>query len=111
LTLAAPASALKKLPSMPTRLPPMRSSFAALLHEVAVQRLERLGVVAAEVGDAVVARAQTAEQPDQLDVAPAFRLQPSAGADAVEVAVQIQLEHVARVERRLPAPRSRRRRA
>ncbi len=54
----------------------------------------------------MVARTQTAEQPDQLDVALAFLLQPTAGANAVHVAVQRQLQQVAWVVRRLSATRT-----
>ncbi|ESQ13763.1 MAG: hypothetical protein N838_33200 [Thiohalocapsa sp. PB-PSB1] len=54
----------------------------------------------------MVARTQTAEQPDQLDVALAFLLQPTAGANAIHVAIEIQLQHAARLVRRLSATRT-----
>lgn len=50
----------------PDTLSPDEVEPATQLHEVAVQRLERLGVIATEVGNAVVARTQTTEQPNQL---------------------------------------------
>jgi hypothetical protein len=47
------------------RRTPDQIELATQLHKLAVQRLQRLGVVAAEVGDAMIARTQTAEQPDR----------------------------------------------
>ena len=49
-------------------------------------------VVAAEVGDGFVIGRQASGQPHQLDVALALPLKPAAGLDAVEVAVDVQLQ-------------------
>ena len=71
-------------------------------HEVAKGRFEGGRVLAPKVGDGLEVGAQPAQQPDHLQVAAALRFQPSAGAHAVEVAVQVQLEQVARMVARPP---------
>src|SRR5262249_53556788 len=50
-------------------------------------------VILAEVGDGLKIRCEPPGQPDHLDVALALSLQPPARRHAVEVAVDVELEH------------------
>ena len=88
-------------------LPADQIKLAAQQDELAVGRLERLGVGAAELGDGAVARAQALQEPDDFQVALGFGLQPAAGADAVQIPVEVELEQVGgrvgRLPRREPA--------
>ena len=54
-------------------------------------------VVAAEVGDGFEVRSHAAQQPDQFQIAGGFGFQAAAGADAVQVAVEVKLEQVCRM--------------
>jgi hypothetical protein len=51
-------------------------------------------VVAAEVSDRLEVGLEVAKKPDYLDVPPGFRLQPAAGADPIEVAVDVELKQI-----------------
>ena len=84
------------------QLAPEQVELAAQEHEGAEDRLERGTVVAAEVGDGLEVRPQPAQQPDHLQVAYRFRLQATARPHAVEIAVQVQLQHIARIIARSP---------
>src|SRR3974390_2262058 len=59
-------------------------------------RADRRPVVAAEVGDGLEVRHQAASQPHQLDIALGLPLKPPARLDAVEIAVNVKLEQIAR---------------
>ena len=50
-------------------------------HELAEHRFEGAAIVASEVGDRLEVRLQAAHQPDDLDIALGFPLQPSARSD------------------------------
>ena len=65
-------------------------------HELAEHRFEGGAIVGAEVGDGLEVRLQRPQQPDDLDVAMAFRLQPPARTNAVEIAVDVELQQIAR---------------
>jgi len=54
-------------------------------------------MVAAEIRDRLEVRAEPPQQPQQFDVAASLLLEPAAGADAVEVAVQVQPQQIARI--------------
>ena len=58
--------------------------------------LERLAVVFTKVSDGLMVRSQFAQQPHHLDIALALLLQLTTAADAVQVAVDIQFQQVAR---------------
>jgi hypothetical protein len=64
---------------------------AADRHEVAEDVADARRVVVAEVGNRLEVRRQAPSQPHQLDVALAFALQPPAGLNPVEVAVDVDL--------------------
>src|SRR3712207_8239892 len=49
-------------------------------------------VITPEVGDRLVVRGEPARQPHQLHVAQSLTLEPAAGGDPVEVAVDVELE-------------------
>jgi hypothetical protein len=50
----------------------------------------------AEIGDGPEVRLQRPQQPDDLDVAVAFSLQPAARPNAVEVAIDVKLKQITR---------------
>lgn len=60
-------------------------------------------VVTPEVGNGFEVRSQSPGQPHQLEVALAFALQATAGLNAVEVAVDVDLQHHGRVIGRSPS--------
>ena len=64
--------------------------------ELAKHRFEGGAVVGAEIGDGLEVRLQRPQQPDDLDVAMAFGFQPAARPHAVEIAVDVKLEQIAR---------------
>ncbi len=55
-------------------------------------RADRRPAVAAEVGDRLEVRRQSAGQPHQLDVALGLPFEPPARLDAIEIAVEIDLQ-------------------
>ena len=65
-------------------------------HELAEHRAEGLAVIAAEIGDGLEVGLQVPQQPDHLDIAVGLGFQPAARADAVQVAVNIQLQQIGR---------------
>src|ERR1019366_2501800 len=71
-------------------------------HETTVHRLQRLPVLLAEVGDCSITGLQVPEQPDQLQIATRFPLQPTRRPDLVDVAVKIELQQIGRIVGRLP---------
>src|SRR6187399_1820734 len=64
----------------------------AQLDEAAAHAADAGPVVVPEVGDGLEVRRQTTGQPHQLDVALGFALEPAARLDAVQVAVDVELE-------------------
>lgn len=79
---------------------------AAKLHKLGADSLYGLPVVAPEIGDGLVVGHQASGQPHQFDVASRLPLQPAAGRDPVEIAVDEQLEQDRGV---IPWPACRRR--
>ena len=59
-------------------------------------RFEGGAIVGAEIGDGLEVRLQRPQQPDDLDVAMAFGLQPAARTHAIEIAVDVELQEIAR---------------
>jgi hypothetical protein len=70
-------------------------------HELAEHRFEGAAIVAPEIGDRLEIRPQALQEPDHLDVAFGFALQPPARSDPIQIAVDIELQKVAR---RIPRP-------
>src|ERR1700675_1027183 len=60
--------------------------------ELRAGRAERRPAVAGEVGDRLEVRHQSAGQPHQLDVALGLPFEPPARLDAIEIAVEIDLQ-------------------
>jgi hypothetical protein len=88
-------TALNLLPSTATSV--SEAYAAAEQDEASAGRLDRRAVVAAEVGDCFEVGCQTAEQPHQLEVSLRFALQAPAGGNAVQVAVDVELQQGARM--------------
>jgi hypothetical protein len=65
-------------------------------HELAKHGAKRRAIVAPEVGDDLEVRFQAAQQPNNLDVAMGFALQPAARPHPVQIAVDVELQKVAR---------------
>ena len=64
-------------------------------HELAEHRFEGAAIVAPEVGDRLEIRLEAPQQPDDLDIALGFPLQPPARSDPVQIAVDVKLQKVA----------------
>ncbi len=79
---------------------------AAELHELAARRPDRQAVVPAEVRDRLEVRRQPSREPHQFDVPLRLPLQPPAGGDLVQIAVDVDLQQ----QRRMVARTTRRRR-
>jgi len=77
----------------------------AQLHEAAADVADAFAIVMAEVGNGLEVGRQSTGQPHQLDIALRLALQPTAGRDAVQVAVDVELEQHRRVVRRPPGRR------
>jgi hypothetical protein len=75
--------------------------------ELCAGRADRRAIVAAEVGDRLEVRHQAAGQPHQLDVALSLPFEPSARLDAIEIAIEIDLQQRCRMISR-PSRRFRR---
>ena len=67
---------------------------------------DRTAVVLAEVGDRLVIRRQPADQPHHFHIAPGLPLEPTARLNPVEIAVDVELQQIARMIGR-PAGRQR----
>ena len=76
------------------QLAPKQVEFAAQQHERAEDLPEGMTVVAAEVGNGLEVGLEVAKQPDHLNVPPRLCLQAPAGADPIEVAVDVELEQI-----------------
>ena len=98
-------TALNLLPSMATIASREQIELAAQHDELAADVADGSAVVPAEVGDGLEVRRQAPGQPHQLDVALRLALQPAAGLDAVEIAVDVDLQQHRRVVRRSPRRR------
>src|SRR5262249_49648010 len=70
---------------------------AAQPNELAANLTNGLAIVLAEIRDGLEVRRQLPGQPDHLDIALALPLQASARRNPIEVAVDIKLEHHARM--------------
>jgi hypothetical protein len=81
---------------------------AAELDEAGAGLPDRRPVLLAEIGDRLVVRRKPSPQPHDLDVAPRLPLQPPARCDAVEVAVDEELQQHAGMIARPARPRGRR---
>lgn len=79
---------------------------AARLDELPASAADRLAVVLPKVGDRLEVRHRSTGEPDQLDVALGFPLQPPARLDAIEVAVDGDLRQRRRVVCRTARGRS-----
>src|SRR4051812_46154734 len=91
------ATALNFDPSMATLAATSRSS---LRHSATNSRQTSrmaFAIVLAEIRDGLEVRRQLPCQPDHLDITLAFPLQASARWHAIEVAVDVELEHNTRV--------------
>jgi len=75
---------------------------AAEKDEAPAGRLDRCAIVAAEVGNRLEVGSQVAEQPDQLEVSLRLALQAPAGGNAVQVAVDVELQQCAWMVGRTP---------
>ena len=64
-------------------------------HELAEHRFEGAAVGASEVRDRLEVRLEAAHQPDDLDIALGFPLQPSARSNPVQIAVDVELQEIA----------------
>ena len=69
----------------------------ARLHKILEDRLDRLAVVLAEIRYRPEIGPQHIQQIKQLHISPAFRHEPPGGADPVQIAVDVELQHIARV--------------
>ena len=69
----------------------------ASLHKILEDRLDRLAVVLAEIRNRPEIGPQHVQQIKQLHISPAFRHEPPGGADTVQIAVDVELQHIARV--------------
>ena len=64
-------------------------------HELPENLLERGAIGAPEIGDGLEVRLQRPQQPDDLDVAMAFGLEPPARPHPVEIAIYVELQQIA----------------
>src|SRR5690349_12024239 len=81
---------------------PKEIHLAAKQIEVSKQWLKGVPVLLAEISDSFEIRIHPAQQPDQLQIAPRLGFQPPAGANPVEVAIEVKLEQIGRMIRRTP---------
>ena len=65
-------------------------------HEILENLLKRGAIVAPEIGDGLEVRLQAPQQPDDLNVAMTFGLKPTARPHPVQIAIDIQLQQIAR---------------
>jgi len=69
-----------------------QAQLAAELHKLTTHRPDRRAIVLAEVGNRLEVRGEPPDQPHQLDIALRFPFQPPARLEAVEVAVEVNLQ-------------------
>jgi len=65
---------------------------AAELHELTTHRPDRLAIVFPEIGNRLEVGREPPDQPHQLDIALRFAFQPPARLQAVEIAVEVDLQ-------------------
>jgi hypothetical protein len=87
---------------------PQHADPTAELDELRAGLADGRAIVAPEIGDGLVVGREAPCQPHQLDVAPGLALQPPTGGNAVQVAVNEELEQDRRVIAWPPRPRRRR---
>ena len=85
-------TALNLLPSMATDGLREQIELATQHDELAARVAYRSAVVTAEVGDGLEVWRQSLGQPHEFDIALALALQAAAGLDAIEVAVDVDLQ-------------------
>ena len=85
--------ALNFEPSMATLPAPSRSSLRHSATQLAADFANGPAVVLTEVGNGLEVGCQLAGQPNDLDVPLAFALQPSARSNAIEIAIDVELQH------------------
>lgn len=73
---------------------------AAEENELAMNRLERFEIILPEIGDGLEVGSEFAEEPDDFDIAMAFRFERAGRTDAMEIAVEIELEQRGGIVRR-----------
>jgi hypothetical protein len=83
------------------QFPANEIKLAGQKHKGAVRCLERSPVLLPERRDGAVAGRKPPQKPDQLQIPPRLAFQTARGANLVEVAVQIELQQVGRIVRRL----------
>ncbi len=86
-------TALNLLPSTATTASREQVQLTAEHNELPACTANGRPIVLAEIGDRFEVRHQSAGQPHQFDIALGLTLQPSARLDAIEVAVEIDLQH------------------
>ena len=97
------------------QLPAKQVQLTTEQHKLTKDWAERVAVVAPEVRDGLEVRLQVPQQPDHLDIAVGFGLQPAARPHPVEIAIDVKLQQIrgriCRAARhlRLNATKSRRR--
>lgn len=69
-----------------------QAHLAAQLDEARADSSDRRAVVLAEIGDRLVVGCEPLEEPDHLEIAPRLALKPTARLDAVEIAVDVELQ-------------------
>jgi hypothetical protein len=74
-----------------------KSDLTADDDELRAGRADRRTIVAPEVGDGFEVRRQPPGQPHELDIAAAFSLQPPARLEAIEIAVNVELQQRCRM--------------
>ena len=89
-------TALMRVPSTAKQFAPKQVEPFAQQRELAKYRFEGGAIVGAEIGDGLEVRLQRPQQPDDLNVAMAFGFQPAARPNSVEIAVDVELEQIAR---------------
>ena len=89
-------TALMRVPSTASNSRPNRSSSRHSSVNWRNTARKAAAIVAPEVGDGLEVRLQGSQQPDDLDVAMAFGLQPPARPHPVQIAVDVELQQIAR---------------
>jgi hypothetical protein len=69
---------------------------SAQQYELAEHGAKRRAIVAPEIGDGLEVRLEAVHQPDDLDIALRFPLQPPARSNPVQIAIDVELQKVAR---------------
>src|SRR5262249_37450234 len=78
------------------QLPAKQVQLATEQHKLTEHVAEGVAVVAPKVSNGLEVRLQVSQQPDHLDVAVSFGLQPAARSHSVQVAVDVKLQQIRR---------------